>query len=639
MKEDTYNLSVEDAARCMKHTVGEVRKQCRSGELESTRVVVDGKPRRKINELSMPPAAQAIRRRETLRDLARPETNAGENADALSLSDKKHEQAFWWYQQVVRPCLNWKAAGFSSLRRCAEGLAKQHGLCVRTILRKVEIYNAAQSIAALANQPPGPAPRIGTGNADVDRLIEKLFIAEKWNCVQIHREVCEQFPDERVSYSKVKRVTSRLDGLQRAEREGPEKRKAAIGHVDRTYDDILSLARVDVDEWITDWFSYDPEQLIWPRYYHRRGGMPRYGRFYLLTMLDERSMLPNEWALVESPNQEHEIDLLCRLITNWGVPGLLNSDRGRFRGREFGGAFLSFNRVEKYSTRDGILDRLGIARNLPREHNPRGSRLERFHKELANFARTMPGWCGASTAQRQSTGIDQLLKQHEEWVKTGRGQTPLLSKDQSLERINQFMAQFRELPSRGTSMYGCTPSMMFRKNTPVGGFRRVSESELAWATAQTFPDVRILPGGIVELPGKGKNGKARYSSPELILIQGQRRDVRRFRHDDGRIGVMPRQKGESVIFAARRTPVGFDQTQLSAAMEDQGRLRKAADAMFNARGDDRPKLPAPKAEWHIHPAEFFALSEPEPVLKAEPVPQERPEPSLIDFEPISTSEL
>ncbi len=36
-----------------------------------------------------------------------------------------------------------------------------------------------------------------------------------------------------------------------------------------------------------------------------------------------------------------------------------------------------------YEERDGILDRLDIMRNLPREHNPRGSRLERFHLELA----------------------------------------------------------------------------------------------------------------------------------------------------------------------------------------------------------------------------------------------------------------
>jgi hypothetical protein len=83
--------------------------------------------------------------------------------------------------------------------------------------------------------------------------------------------------------------------------------------------------------------------------------------------------------LVEQPNEQDEIDLLCRLIREFGVPGLINSDRGRFRGRTFGGRFLNHDRAEMYPERDGILDRLDIKRNLPREHNPRGSRLERFH--------------------------------------------------------------------------------------------------------------------------------------------------------------------------------------------------------------------------------------------------------------------
>ena len=111
---------------------------------------------------------------------------------------------------------------------------------------------------------------------------------------------------------------------------------------------------MDTDEWIVDVLAYDPRHVS------------RVGRYYLLTFLDERSIYPLVWSLVEHPNEQDEINLLCRLIREFGVPGLINSDRGRFRGRTFGGRFLNRERAEMYRERDGILDRLSIARNLPR---------------------------------------------------------------------------------------------------------------------------------------------------------------------------------------------------------------------------------------------------------------------------------
>ena len=166
----------------------------------------------------------------------------------------------------------------------------------------------------------------------------------------------------------------------RLAREGADALKAALGHIDRTYRGLHSLGRVDTDEWITDAVAFDPRKVS------------RVGRYYLLTFFDERSLYPLVWSLVEMPNEDDELNLLCRLIREFGVSGLINSDRGRFRGHIFGtGRYIERERAGMYPNRDGILDRLGISRNLPREHNPCGSRLERFHLELANWARTVPG--------------------------------------------------------------------------------------------------------------------------------------------------------------------------------------------------------------------------------------------------------
>jgi hypothetical protein len=319
---------------------------------------------------------------------------------------------------------------------------------------------------------------------------------------------------------------------------------------------------------------------------------------------------------VEHPNEQDEIDLLCRLIREFGVPGLINSDRGRFRGRTFGGRFLNRDRAEMYQERDGILDRLSIGRNSPgQEHNPRGNRLERFHLELANWARTMPGWCGNDVKQRRMTDADARAAQHKTWVRTGQGEAPLHSRDRLLECINQFMAEFRQRPSDGNDMDGFAPEAVFHRSAPAGGFRRISDEVLAWNTAEHF-DVKIAKGGIIQL----RDGK-RYSDPQLLLIQGENREVVRLRHDHEQVSVLPSSKGEEAIIAKRRTRVGNDPDELAQAMELQKRLRKLAGAMVKPLDyepgasfqEEAAKPQAPKASEAINPDDFIAAQEsPEP---------------------------
>jgi hypothetical protein len=226
------------------------------------------------------------------------------------------------------------------------------------------------------------------------------------------------------------------------------------------------------------------------------------------------------------------------------------------------------------------------------------------------------------------TDADARVGLHRQWVRTGQGAAPLLSRDQLLERLNQFMAEFRQRPSDGNDMDGFAPEAVFRRSAPAGGFRRISDEELDWKTAEHF-SVLVNKGGIIQL----RDGK-RYSDPQLLLIQGEHREAVRLRHDHEQISVLPSAKGEEVIIAKRRARVGVDDPdQLASAIELQQRLRKLAGQFTKPLDYDpgsqfvaaNPEPEAPKASQVIHPSEFMSA-------------QEAPEPAPLDFAEISSME-
>lgn len=593
----------------------------------------DGKAGHLINPRSMSPDAQDRWREAVLRNVPKPETQPAQfgllprtdldrQIAALSLSRSERDVVLRRYR-IVDLCLNhnWKTEGYTSKCEFLKALAERNQTSQRSIERWVWAWKQGENLLDLVNERPGPAP--GTGallDADMRAhlvgcwTIKKLTLRQSYRSLVNYLETKQKSPGCRVDYfysipsrTTVERFIRSLSAIDDAARQGTDALKEAVGHIDRTYRGVCSLARVDVDEWIVDVLAYDPSHAS------------RVGRYYLLTFLDERSIYPLVWSLVEQPNEQEEINLLCRLIREFGVPGLINSDRGRFRGRTFGGRFLNHDRAEMHKERDGILDRLDIGRNNPREHNPRGNRLERFHLELANWARTVPGWCGCDTKQRRMTDADARVALHKQRVRTGQGEPPLLSREQLLERLNQFMTEFRERPSEGSDMDGFAPAAVLRQNAPPGGFRRISDEELAWKTAEHF-SVLVAKGGIIQL----RDGK-RYSDPQLLLIQGEHREVVRLRNDHEQISVLPSAKGEDPIIAKRRGRVGVDDPdQLSREMELQNRLRKLVGEMVKPLEYDpgsqflavNSPQEAPKAAQVIHPSEFMAVQEAPP-----PAPQ------------------
>jgi len=562
---------------------------------------------------------------------------------------------------------NWRAQGFARKRDFVYELAARYQVSGRSVERWLAKYRASVSPAnplgdprTLLDRKPGPAPGDLTAIEDWAALdLAHAYVDLKLTVRQCYERLLAELRRRQgawgirdiypvPAYATVARFLARLDPLAHARRGGPAALKAAAGHIERSYSDLHSLGRVETDEWITDVLGYDPKHAA------------RAGRYYLLTLFDARALYPLLWALVEKSRQPEadkkrlenvELNLLVELIRQYGVPGILSSDRGRFRSSIFGGQPARYVPGERSANNTvGILDRLGIRRNMPREHNPRGSRLERFHKELATWARTLPGWLGANTTERQMAPGDAQTAEHHLYIRGKRPSTPLLSRDQLLARIDEFMAAWRERPSEGRDMNGLSPATVFQNSRPLGGFRRVSEGELAWVTAEHFQDELVQTGGIIQLPDK-----RRYHHKLLLLLQGQRRQVVRLRQARSFISVLPAKKYEEVIFADGVYLVGCnDSKALAAACEYQARIRKVLASQHASRGDGevaaqyRPEAPAviPSAADAIPARDFFAdepaaASEPATVPAAaagagsaipDEVPGEKPVPSLYDYD-------
>ncbi len=561
--------------------------------------------------------------------------------------------------KAILPLLNgdWRKR-FTNKGECEADAAQQLGLSRKSVQRLRADYLKAGGgllgLEALAKDRPGPRPSGPRGLDDSTKGKILELRPQGRSREQTYAGVCECLAGKQEAWragktyvmpkrSAVYRYYASLGAPAKIAAEGRSALKAAEMQIHRSYTDCRALDRVDNDEWITDVFSFDPDNLLW-----RSGpkkGQVRAGRFYLLTMFDERSIYPLDALLVEFPGQEDEIDLLVRVCLDCGIPGLINSDRGRFRGKAFGGQFRQFDRERAREGQNGILDKLNIGRNMPREHNPQGSRLERFHRELARFSRTLPGWCGASTEERDElSSAAEQLRTHEDYCHGRAKTTPLLSREELLQRYQQFFAEWREHQSEGTDMNGLTPSIVFRRETPAEGFRRVTQQELDRITARVYENVLVQPGGHIDIP-EGNYRKTRYYSHELVLIQGQRRTVERSRIDRSRIYVLPARPGddEIVVPAVPRVGTG-DPGLLSKAMAEKrfsrNLLRAATEppacADLPAISSNawmaahlRPLVTPPSARERISPDEFIA---------GPPEAEEKSAPSLYEIEECTAEE-
>jgi hypothetical protein len=521
-------------------------------------------------------------------------------------------------------------------------IAKKLGVSARTLQRRERAFKRRQFLGDLVKRDPGP--RVGE-RLTLDLSI-RSFIREMWlqgqtraqivRAVQGYIQTKANSPEWRASHSckrpsrsTIEREINRLDALTDAAREGPDSVHAASGHISRAYLDLESLERVESDEVKLNALSFDPRRPV------NRRGEPWIRRYWLLTFYDARAMYPLVWHLCEGSEYElrhgiaveDEINLFVALIRGFGVPAAIHSDRGRFRGRDWGGEPYQQRIDKEFAPANGILQRVGqlaglpegIRHDMPRVHNPRGTRLERFHRWVADWFRSKPGWIGANTKERKMTHGDAEAECHKLWCVGSLApgeRSPLMTRDEIFSEVNKTMEAWRQHNSEGTDMCGMTPHAVFTQCAPVSGFRQISEDQLAFATAKHFENQLIRQGGIIELPGGLK-----YFHASLAPLAGQKREVARLRHDHSFITVLPAQKGQPEIIAPRRIRVGMkDEQELSRQMELHKRIEKIVGESVKPLEYDPGSqfVEAPKASQVIHPSEFMAA-------------QEAPEPDAPDF--------
>ncbi|HXJ94869.1 MAG TPA: Mu transposase C-terminal domain-containing protein [Terriglobia bacterium] len=622
-------LTIREVERFEKVSRQEVYNRLEPGDLNPliSKPRDDGKPGKLILARSMTPAAQERWRLDILQrasEEAAPPALAGQcglfeatevdrKIGALSVAGSERDLVFRRFR-IIEPLFNheWKARGYTSKRAFREALAKANQTSTRKIERWEERWRRRENPIDLLDIPPGPERgSVTILDADMRAHLIDCYRIKKLKPGQCYTSLVRYLERKQLSAGcnvhhhyvipsrpTVSRYLKSLSPIDHAARQGPDALKAALPHIKRTYRDIHSLDRVETDECRCNFFCYKTDQKSVRK------------RFWLLTFYDERSMFPLVWKLVEGDKyekrhgikEEDEIELLERLVREFGVPRALVSDRGRFRGGTFGGN-------DRFKEADGILDRFGITHDMPREKNPRGSRLERFHRFLADQSRTIPGWIGANTTEREMAPGDAQVELHDQWIAGKLPQTPLLSTEKALLKINEWMEQWRAHESQGTDMDGFSPRAVFEHNIAVGGLRKASEEEIDRNTAE-HRELTVREGGFVQFH------RTWYDNPQLVNYQGECLEVTRSRHDHEKICVLVSDKPRLIIVAARTRLTGAkNKAQLAAEMEWRTRMRKRIGATVEPMDYDPgselspiqpevPKAAPPAAENEISSMEW-----------------------------------
>ena len=402
--------------------------------------------------------------------------------------------------RAIKPLTNhdYLALGYETKDKYAGNVSRQVGVSKVTIWRWLGKYLKNSDLCALADERPGPEAA-GAGAAALDASMR----AHARECWEIRKLTRGQTYSSLIGYLKDKQrgcgpawvyrfphrstvyrfINLELRGDKNPWRLGAEAVKTWAGYGDRTYDGLPSLGQVECDEFNLNDFGFEARNA------------DRVLRYWLVTLFDTRSAYPLAWEIVGAADgakklhgitQRDEQRLFVKLVKEYGVPDSFYSDRGRFRGSFWGGepGARAKRRDEQFACSDGLMESLGIRRRMPREKNPRGSRLERFHLFLTDKCRLEPGWVGATEGERAMAPGDRHAAQHAEFVAGRRATTPLLTKGQLVERVMGWMHEWCEHASQGTDMNGLSPRAVFLRNMRPEGFRKLDSREVEMISAE-----------------------------------------------------------------------------------------------------------------------------------------------------------
>jgi transposase InsO family protein len=571
---------------------------------------VNGRPGRLIHAASMTQAAQRRWREHRMAQTVDaaitanptaegaqlsllPRTKIDDQVAALSIKGSERDVVLRRFQ-IVQQCVNfsYKAEGFASKRDFVNSLAERNKTSARSIQRWVHDYRENENLECLARDARGPVrgEREGVINADAGAHLRSCWIVRFLTVRQCYDSLVEYLTGKQIapalrvshhykipSYPTVARYIRSLGPIDRAVRNGKaENLKAACGYIDRSYDDLSSGEMWCCDEWNVDAACYQDNDA---REYYRP---------WIITLLDARSRFILSWCMTKKPRAENVLGLVESAVREYGRPDFFYSDKGgHFRGK-LGRRFTEIDCEKMLGPAASILELLGVVRRGPgEEKNPRANPLERRHRIFADAARLLPTWCGPNTDERPDR-FDQQWKMHEEWIRGKSPSTGLIPLSHIAEWFGRVVADYNHKPSGANGLNGLSPAAAYREFSTDADRRRrrLSEVEIALAFAEVFEQRTIQQGGVIEL----KDGM-RYSHQSLLAIQGQKRDVKRSRHDRSFVFVLPASKSEEMIIARHRERVGHhDPEALARHTELLASARKSALASL-------PEMPPIAQVW------------------------------------------
>lgn len=231
-----------------------------------------------------------------------------------------------------------------------------------------------------------------------------------------------------LSYTTVRRVIQRTPPS--AACLGREGRKAYddkfARYAQRDWSGVKRSQIVYGDHHKCDLFVYDPRELTEGK------GAPRLFRPWLSAWQDVAT------SVVAYTIDDHADGELLSLafrsyVLRFGRPEFAWTDNGLdYLGQRF----------------TSVCDAIGteIHHTLPSrrggESHAKSKPIERFFGTFErDFIQHLPGWCGSDTTQRAINDDVQyrMQKQHEEWVRTGKGASPFLSIDQFRDQVAQWI--------------------------------------------------------------------------------------------------------------------------------------------------------------------------------------------------------
>ncbi|MGA2328126.1 MAG: helix-turn-helix domain-containing protein [Bryobacteraceae bacterium] len=222
-----------------------------------------------------------------------------------------------------------------------------------------------------------------------------------------------------------------------------------------------------------------------------RGGW-RLGRPWLTASLDMRCRKWLSWRVVETPSSDSIAAVLRSAFVRHGLPKAAYWDNGRdFRAVWFEGGRPVERQVERIGEMpapwNGVLDALGVRIHHAIVRRARSKLIEPAFRATALFDETLPWYCGNKPSARPER-LDDLIREHERWLKGEESESPFPTIDQISELYDRLLESLNEREHVGEGM---------RKITATG-WGWYSPNEL-WESLIAGVEQRSVPSDVLHL--------------------------------------------------------------------------------------------------------------------------------------------